>query len=113
VEENGLWRKRYNLEPHKLFNEPDITRRFITVKSLECAGHLIRASGNRTIKKVLITKPEGTRKVGRPRLRWEECVWQDVRILSVRNWRSVASNKEEWREILRKSRAHKGLLCPC
>jgi hypothetical protein len=41
-------------------------------------------------------KPEGTRKVGRPRLRWEESVWQDIRILGIRNWRNLASNREEW-----------------
>jgi hypothetical protein len=33
VEENGTWRKRYNLELHKLFNEPNIIR-FMKVKSL-------------------------------------------------------------------------------
>jgi hypothetical protein len=60
------------------------------------------------IKKVLNTKPEGARKVGRPRSRWEECVWQDIRILGVKNWRSVAINGEEWRAILRKARPTKG-----
>jgi hypothetical protein len=73
------------------------------------AGHTIRASDNRTIKKILNTKSGGNGKVGRPRLRWEECVWQDIRILGVKNWRNVASNGQEWRAILRKARAHKGL----
>jgi hypothetical protein len=42
--------------------------------------------------------------VGRPRLRWEECVCQD--------WRSVASNREEWWwAILRKAGVHTGLSC--
>jgi hypothetical protein len=54
---------------------------------------------------------EGTRKVGRPKLRWEECVCQDIRILGVKNWRSVAMNREEWWIILRKARAHQGLSC--
>jgi hypothetical protein len=35
-------------------------------------------------------------------------VWQDIRILGVKNWRSVALNGEEWRAILRKARTHKG-----
>jgi hypothetical protein len=56
VEENGIWRKRYNHELYKLFNEPDIIG-FIKVKMLEWAGHITRASENRTIK-----KPEGNRK---------------------------------------------------
>jgi hypothetical protein len=53
---------------------------FIKVKRLEWVGHQIHASENRMIKKVFNTKPEGTMKVGRPRLIWEECVWQDIRI---------------------------------
>jgi hypothetical protein len=82
-------------ELYKLFNEPDITR-FKKVKRLECAEHLLRVSENRMIKQLFNTKPEGTRKVVRPRLRWEECAWQDIRISGVRNWRSVPSNREEW-----------------
>jgi hypothetical protein len=73
VEENGTRRKRYSLELYQLFNEADIIR-FIKVKRLECAGHLIHASENTIIKKGFNTKAEGSRKVGRPRLQWEECV---------------------------------------
>jgi hypothetical protein len=47
----------------------------------------------------------------RPKLRWEECVCQDIRVLGVKNWRSVALNREEWQIILRKARAHKELSC--
>jgi hypothetical protein len=110
MEENGTWRRRYNHELYKLFNKPDIIG-YIKAKRLDWSGHLIRTSENRTIKNIFNTKPEGTRKVGRPKLRWEECVCQDIRILGVKTWRSVALNREEWRIILRKARAHKGLSC--
>jgi hypothetical protein len=33
------------------------------------AGHVIRTSENRIIKKIFNTKPDGKRKVGRPKLR--------------------------------------------
>jgi hypothetical protein len=108
VEKNGTWRRRCNHELYKLFKEPDIIV-YIKVKRLEWAGRLIRTSEKRTIKKIFNIKPEGTRKMGRPKLRWEECVCQDIRILGVKNWRSVALNREEWRIILRKTRARKGL----
>jgi hypothetical protein len=52
------------------------------------------------IKKVCNIKPEGTREVGRPSLRWEECVWQDIRILGIRNWRSAALDDVEKRKFL-------------
>jgi hypothetical protein len=95
---------------YKLFNEPDITG-YIKAKRLEWAGHLIHTTENRIIKKIFNTKPEGIRKVGKPKLRREECVCQDIRILGIKNWRSVALNREERRIILRKARAHKGLSC--
>jgi hypothetical protein len=40
VEENGTWRRRYDHELYKLFNEPDIIG-YIKEKRLEWAGHLI------------------------------------------------------------------------
>jgi hypothetical protein len=73
VEENGTWRRRYNYELYKPFKESNIIG-YIKVNRLEWAEHLIRISENRIINKIFKTKPEGTRKVGRPKLRWEECV---------------------------------------
>jgi hypothetical protein len=61
------WRRRYNYELYKLFSAPDIIG-YIKVKRLEWAGHLICTSENRIIKKMFNTIPEGTRKVGRPKL---------------------------------------------
>jgi hypothetical protein len=85
VEDIGTWRRRYNHELYKLFNEPDITG-YIKAKRLEWAGHLIRTSENRTIKKIFNTKPKGTRKVGRPKLRWEECVCVCVCVRTLESW---------------------------
>jgi hypothetical protein len=78
---------------YKLFNEPDIIG-YIKAKRLEWAGHVVSTSENRTVKKIFNIKPEGSRKVGRPKLGWEECVCQDIRILGVKNCRSVALNRE-------------------
>jgi hypothetical protein len=44
------------------------------------------------IKKVFNITPEGNREAGSGKAK--NCVWQDIRILGVRNWRSVASNYE-------------------
>jgi hypothetical protein len=38
--------------------------------------------------------PEGNRRVGRPRLRWEECVCKELEECSI-EWRRMASNPEE------------------
>ena len=101
---------RYNHELYSLFKEPDIVK-FIKIRRLEWAGHVLRASDQRIMKKVFKTMPEGTRKVGRPKMRWEDCVRQDIRTLGIRNWRSVALSRQAWRELLRKAKAHTGLSC--
>jgi hypothetical protein len=70
-----------------LFNEPDIFK-YIKINRLGWAGHVARMDNNRTVKKVFITKPIGIRKIGKPKLRWEDDVIQDVKTLRVKNWRN-------------------------
>jgi len=54
-------------------------------------------------------KPDGVRKVGRQKMRWEDGVDQNMRILEVKNWKNFALGKDEWAKILKKIRAHQGL----
>jgi hypothetical protein len=109
VQENGVWRKRYDHELYELFNEPDIVK-YIKINRLGWAGRVIlRMDNNRTVKKVFNTKPVGIRKFGRIKLRWEDDVIQDIKTLGVKNWRNVAMEKESWQKLLRKVRAQVGL----
>ena len=66
-QENSTWRKRYNHELYELYNDSNIVN-YIKVKRLGWAGHLMRVSNERTLKKILNTQPDGTRSVGRPKL---------------------------------------------
>jgi hypothetical protein len=46
------------------------------------------------------------RTVGRPRGRWEDAVRVDVeRLLGIRNWKTAARNREEWRKKCGEARA--------
>jgi hypothetical protein len=81
---------------------------------LKWGGHLIYASGNRMIKRFKISKWKEVGKwEDKNRLRWEECVWQDIRILGIRNWINVPSDREQWPAIARDARADTGLYCQC
>jgi hypothetical protein len=82
---------------------------YIKAKRPAWAGHLIRMSNERTLKKILNTKPEGTRSVGRPKLRWEDGVVQDTRILGVNSWKKVALDRDERAKLLKKARVHQGM----
>jgi hypothetical protein len=88
VHENGEWRKRYNHGVYELFNECDIVK-YIKINRLGWAGRY-SMDNNRTVKKVFNTKPIGIKTIGKPKLRWEDDVIQDMKTLGVNNWRSLA-----------------------
>ena len=54
-------------------------------------------------------KRQGVRRVGRPKMRWEDGVDQDMRMLEVKNWKKVALDRDEWAKPLKKARAHQGM----
>jgi len=48
--------------------------------------------------------------VGRPRTRWVDVVQRDVlQLLGIRGWRRRATNRDEWRRLMREAKARKGL----
>jgi hypothetical protein len=108
-QENEIWRKIYNYELYEIFNDSHIVN-YIKVKRLEWAGHLMCMNDSRNLKKILNTKLDGVRRVGRPKMRWEGGVDQDMRILEVKNWKKVALDRDEWAKLLKKARAHQVLL---
>jgi hypothetical protein len=60
--------------------------------------------------KVIDGKFHKRRPVGKPRTRWKDVVWKDTsQILGIRGWRRRAEGGEEWRRLLRKVRAQKGV----
>jgi hypothetical protein len=55
----------------------------IKVRRLEWAGHLVRMSDARTATTVFLGKPDGRRKAGRPKLRWLDCIENDLKSMGV------------------------------
>uniref|UniRef100_A0A1B0D5M5 Uncharacterized protein n=1 Tax=Phlebotomus papatasi TaxID=29031 RepID=A0A1B0D5M5_PHLPP len=63
----------------------------------------------RVTKKLYDSKAMGSRRVGRPRITWEQDIDDDARRLARSKWRSTAMNREVWRQIVAEARAHFGL----
>jgi hypothetical protein len=57
----------------------------------------------RVVKRVFLGNPGGRRKPGRPRLRWLDCVEDNLFTLEVRRWRKKAEDREEWAIILKEA----------
>jgi hypothetical protein len=82
----------------------------IKIRILEWAGHIIRMKEEKILKKVLNGNFHTTRPVGRPGTRWADVVQRDaLQLLGTRRWRRRATNRDEWRRLVREVKARKGL----
>jgi hypothetical protein len=67
---------------------------------------------NRIPKRVLYMNLESTRLRGRPRIRWQDEVREDGRIVDEEEWQEKVCNREEWQKLLRTARNHRILHMP-
>lgn len=107
---NGVWRSRYNRELANLYNHPSIVQKMRTQR-LRWLGHLSRMDERAPASKIHFSKPQGCRARGRPKMRWNDAVNNDlrqIRILS--NWRAKAANRDEWKHYLSQEETQRRLL---
>jgi hypothetical protein len=63
----------------------------------------------RTPKRILQSKPIGTRFRGRPRKRWIVDIEEDMHIMGIRGWRNQCKERAEWKRITEKAKTPSGL----
>jgi hypothetical protein len=87
--------KEYNfiLYRSNTVNESDMVN-YIKMNILAWAGHMVCINSHRALKKTFTTKPERVRSVARPKLRWEDGVNEDMKILRVRNCERMLPSTE-------------------
>ena len=76
-EVTGEWRKLHNEELSDLYSLPYIVR-VVKSRRMRWAGHVARMGDGRGVHRVLVRKPEGKRRLGRPRLRLEDNIKMDL-----------------------------------
>jgi len=64
-------------------------------KRLEWIGHVVRMDQGKIVKKIFESKPQGSRRRGRPTIRWLEDVEKDVREMKVKRCQQPALSREE------------------
>jgi hypothetical protein len=72
-----LWRKLHNDVLHSLYSSLNIVR-VIKARRLRWAGHVAHMVEGRSVYSVLVGKPKGKRRLGRPRHRWEDNIKLDL-----------------------------------
>jgi hypothetical protein len=98
IVENGVYRRRYNFELDREFDNPSIIN-VVKTSRLRYAGHMIRRPEDLPQKAIFIAKPQGSRRQGRPRSRWVDGVGCDSRALGAPVWTNRAKDREKWRDL--------------
>ena len=90
---NGEWRSKYNAELYDLYTYETIVQR-IKVQRLRWLGHVYRMDNEVHAKKSDFSKPEGSRKRVRSKLRWLDALNEDLTKLRVKTtWKRKAANR--------------------
>jgi hypothetical protein len=92
----------------QLYGDLDIVS-FIGINRLRWIGHVNRMGNKRLVYQVFATQPQGRRLRGRPKCRWWDCVYGDIRKCKIRNWEQRSINREDQMRSIKEAKAHIGL----
>jgi len=106
--EDGEWKSRTKREIEEM-SKGEIIVKWIKGQRIIRLGRLERMEDDRMPKKIFTQELEGTRRRERPWKGWREEVERDLQVLGVRRWRELVIDREKWRDIARKTKAHSGL----
>jgi len=77
-EVSGEWRKLHNEVLNDLYSSPVIVR-VMNSRRIRWVGHVARMRERRGVyRRVLVGKPKGKRRIGKPRCRWEDNIKMDL-----------------------------------
>jgi hypothetical protein len=107
VIEQGMWRVRTEQELRELYKELDIVAD-VKRKRLEWTGHIVRMDQGRTVKKILESKPDGSRRRETPTMRWLEDVENNLREMKFKRRRQKTVDREEWAFVINEVKALRG-----
>ena len=108
VKENKLWRIRRNDELEAIIKGENIVR-FIKCQRIQWLGHIERMQDTAIPQKMLNGKLYATRRKGRPKMRWLDDVFTDLRKMGINEWRDRARDRVAWKRIVKEAKAHPGL----
>ena len=103
VHNSGYWRIKTNQEIIDRLKGQNIIG-FIKKQRLNWLGQVERMTEDNNVKKIKRWKPMSKRPTGRPKLRWEDDVLEDMKSMNVRNWKNVTQNRNRWKKVVEQAR---------
>jgi len=95
-EVTGEWRELHNEELNDVYSSTIIVR---VIKSRRMRWTVRVARMGKRLYRVLVGKPEGKRRLGRPRRRWEDNIKMDLQEMECggMDWIDLAQDRDRWR----------------
>jgi len=101
--DDGYWRMKTNQEINDILKRQNIIG-FIKKQRLNWLGHVERMAEDNNVQKIKRWKHMSKRPIGRPKIRWEDDVLEDIKSMNVRNWKNVAQNSDRWKKVVEQAR---------
>jgi hypothetical protein len=100
-EVSGEWRKLHIEELRDLYSSPTIIRIIKSIR-MSWAGHVARMGEKRNAYMLLVGKPDGKRRLGRPRRRWVDNIRMDLGEVGWgdMDWIGLAQDRNRWRALV-------------
>jgi hypothetical protein len=81
----------------------------VKVGRLRWLGQLFRMQEQNPCRKLTLHKAEGTRRLGRPDVKWPDSFEEDLKTIGVRNWRRKSQDEDQCRAIVKETKVQNGL----
>jgi len=101
--DDGYWKIKTNQEINDILKGQNIIG-FIKKQRLNWLGHVERMAEDNNVKKIERWKPLSKRPIGRPKIRWEDDVLEDMKSVNASNWKNVAQNRDRWKKVAEQAR---------
>ena len=100
-EVTGECRKLHDEEKYDLYSLPNIVR-VVKSRRMRWAGHVARMGEDRGVHRGLVGKPEGKRRLGRPRRRWEDNIKMALQEVGGGrgDWMELVQDRDRWRALV-------------
>ena len=87
----------------KLIQHKNVTN-FARAQRLGWYGPIERMQETRMVKAIYSRKPISKRPTGRPKIRWEDDVKNDIQRSKVPNWKTLVRDRRRWKEVVEKAK---------
>jgi len=106
---DSYWRIKTNQEINYILKGQNIIG-FIKKQKLNWLGHVERMAEDNIVQKIKRWELMSKRPIGRPKTRWEDDVLEDIKSISISNWKKVVQNRDSWKKVFERDRTLYRLL---